>query len=503
MNNNFKSFDTGIRIAPGLASDPAQGRLFEFYANTVRGVLRQCVSESPLVWQDVTLANGTVDKTTLHWDVATGAWIENTLFTSDGAKVSTPDTATGQDFEVVAGAATGVGQLGGNLYLRGGLGDLGLGTILIDSPEIAGLSGATGSALSIKAGSSTGAGISGGDLTVAAGDPGAGAVRGDLDLVGDTVALLADRAINVGAQHAVDPSAPAIGDLYLNTKWNRMRQYNGAAWAFTDLKGLNTVTLFDATQLTLPATTATLIDGQTVATGNVVVFSALTVSPGYYWASVLAGAITWTRYAIGADPAGGFTLGDKIFVTTGAAQALSEKYWNGSAWVTNVSGNSGNLLLAANGGFTKITGTVLNLDVAQGSDPGSPAERDIYYNSSSKLFKYWDGSAWKTLGIPSPTTVPFINGDTGATLVRIPLATATMLGIEYSLVRGVAHERGVIHVSSDGVTASISVTGSNLGDPQVDLNASIDGTDLVVTFDAIPNGDSGSFKYVLLTSWLH
>ena len=506
--NNFKSFDTGIRIAPGLASDPPQGRLFEIYANTTRSVLRICVNETPLTWRDLSIGSGSVDKSTLHWDIGTKTWVENVSLLTDGAKIYAPPTigSAGLDFEVDAGDSD-TNAAGGNLYLRGGMGLSSRGNIMIDSPEISALTTIAGIGvdLLVKAGDSTAAATIGANITLEAGT-GTGAARGNANVSGNKVNLQADQAINVGAQHDTDPVSAIIGDTYFNTLWNQFRQYSASGWDFVGLKGVGEVMLFDDSHTTLPTNNLDLVDGQTIQNTSVVVFAALSVDPGYYYATVSAPSVFWTKFSAMADPTGSFFWGDRIVVRFGTVHGLSEKIFDGSNWVTDISSNSGNLQLKAASGYAKITGTVLNLDIAQPIDPISANTQDVYYNSNTSLFKYWDGTQWKTMGIPAPTTVPFLDNTTANILYTTLVTSVNMLGIEYSIVRDTERERGVLRVAADPISllASCSATGSNLGDPLVDFYASVDGSgNLNIYFDAEANGFSGSIEYVVLSSWLH
>lgn len=52
MNNNFKAFEFGIRIATGLPSDPVSGRQGEIYYNTTSNTLRLNTSNTP-TWTSI------------------------------------------------------------------------------------------------------------------------------------------------------------------------------------------------------------------------------------------------------------------------------------------------------------------------------------------------------------------------------------------------------------------------------------------------------------------
>ena len=504
MHNNFKAFDSGIRIAPGFASDPLQGRLFEIYSNTTRGVLRVCVSESPLVWTDLGVAPGTTDNSSLTWDIGAGAWTENTSVLIDTNKVYAPSASLGISLSVLGGDATTAGNYGGTLYLGGGTGTLGLGDTVILSPSLRAADGITGAGLTLRAGDSSAASTNGGTLLISAGSGGSGGVYGDLQLRGNRVYLNGINSINVGAQLAADPSSPQVGDWYLNTHWNKFRFFSNGAWHFDTTNGLIKVDLFDSTTAVLPTTTATTIDGTTVTAGMVVVFAGLTSGSGYYFANVSGSAITWDVYPVGQNPAGGFTLGDKIFVKLGTAYSLSEFNYDGSSWFESLSYRNGDIQIAAKTGRVILTGTAINLNAASATDPVSANAKDVYYNTATKTFRFYDGTSWNNIG-PStiPTKVHFADGQVGVNLYSTDLTTANILSLEYSIARGPAYESGVLYVSTDGINVSTSTTGSNIGDPAIDFGGNVLSGILYVTFDADANGNDGSINYLVNTSWLH
>ena len=502
MFNNFKSFDTGIRIAPGLAVDPAQGRLFEIYSNTTRNVLRVCLSESPLVWADLSLAPGTVNNSTTHWNSSAGDWAENTSVLIGTNVVYAPSAPSGTSLSILGGAAS-ASNYGGSLYLGGGAGTVGLGDTVILSPSLRASDSTTGSGLIVRAGNSSAASTNGGTLLLSAGSGGSGGVSGDVQIQGNRVYLNGTNSVNVGAQLAADPGSPQVGDWYLNTHWNKFRFYSNGAWHFDTINGLVKVDLFDSTTTTLPATTATLIDGVTITAGMIVVFAGLTSGNGYYFANVSGSSITWDVFPVGQDPAGGFTLGDKIYVKLGVAYSLSEFNYDGLSWFKSLSYHSGDIQIAAKTGRAILTGTSVNVDAASATDPSFPNAQDIYYNTSSKLFKFFDGTNWRNVGSQLPTNVPFTDGQTGVTLYQIPVATANILNIEYSIKRGTSYESGTLYVSTDGVNVSTSTTGSNIGDPSIDFGGNASGGNLNVTFDAVANGNAGSINFIIASSWSH
>ena len=132
---------------------------------------------------------------------------------------------------------------------------------------------------------------------------------------------------------ATAPTDPENGDIYYDTGLLRHRKYENGAWQ--DLSGAPTLRarLLDAVDLTLPATTATLIDGQTVANGNDVLFAALTSGNNKVYRAAVTGInIVWTaqnEFAGSTSP----TKGDSILILEGTTYTLAEMLFDGSNWV--------------------------------------------------------------------------------------------------------------------------------------------------------------------------
>jgi hypothetical protein len=169
---NFKTFEGGIRISPeaSLSADPVTGKVGQIYWNTTRLVLRICVNSSP-VWQDLFINRGLTDNSTLRWDAAADAWIENDSLLSLGSSLFSPDGNTGSDIEIKSGTSTLANNSGGNLLLTAGLGaGSGLqGKVLVDTISINQVETVNGKDLLIKSGNAT-TGPFGGNLDLESGD---------------------------------------------------------------------------------------------------------------------------------------------------------------------------------------------------------------------------------------------------------------------------------------------------------------------------------------------
>lgn len=55
-------------------------------------------------------------------------------------------------------------------------------------------------------------------------------------------------------------------------------------------------------------------------------------------------------------------------------------------------------------------------DIGQASDPGSPVEQQMYYNTTDNKFKYYDGTSWRNVGQDDVLTVKYT--------ISAPLATS-------------------------------------------------------------------------------
>jgi hypothetical protein len=358
MSINFRAFDTGLRIAPGLSSDPITGKLGEIYWNTTKNNLRICVDESPVTWYDLFIQPGTAQDASLAWDAVSYSWKENVLLLLNGSTIYTPITAIPTDLSLLPGDSSGVGEFGGSVKIKGGSGLAGQGSLYVDvlavTPEP--VSVGPGSILNINAGTTTAAAELGGDLNLGAGNGPLG--LGDINLTsyditgtasnsidlsafanayisGNYIKLTSD-SIGLNALGTTDPTGLFTGDIYYNTTDNRFRKWDGSGWYWWDVNSHNipkvSIDLYDNTVLFLPITTATTIDGVTVTDGMIVLVPL--ASPQLFQASVSGISIVWTSVALGVNPSGLPAGGDQVYILSGATNAGNSYFYNSnlSVW---------------------------------------------------------------------------------------------------------------------------------------------------------------------------
>jgi hypothetical protein len=169
---NFKTFEGGLRISPeaSLSADPITGKVGQIYWNTTRSVLRICVSSLP-VWQDLFIKRSLTNDSTLRWDTALDAWVENNSLLIAGSTVYSPSGNTGTSVELKSGTSTLANNNGANLLLTTGLGaGTGLqGKVILDTLSVIQKDTTNGKDLLIKSGKAT-TGAFGGDLNLEGGD---------------------------------------------------------------------------------------------------------------------------------------------------------------------------------------------------------------------------------------------------------------------------------------------------------------------------------------------
>ena len=129
------------------------------------------------------------------------------------------------------------------------------------------------------------------------------------------------------------PIDPEEGDVYYDSGLKRLRNYRNGVWQDLSSGGILEVTLFDSVDTTLPATTATLIDGVTVANGNTVLFTNLgSGNNEIYQAAVSGSSITWTAQP-SFNGSNSPSLGAEVQILYGSVNALISYIYNGSIWI--------------------------------------------------------------------------------------------------------------------------------------------------------------------------
>lgn len=152
------------------------------------------------------------------------------------------------------------------------------------------------------------------------------------------------------------------------------------------------VAALDSSSTTLPATTATLIDGHTVVNGDRVLFTALSANNNQVYSAAVAGAdITWTAVNDLQRPSPVPNNGDALLVLSGTVYGLSAFTFNGTTWVQY----NGGTQIIDGVGLTK-TGNRLDVNLGAGISelPTKEVGVDVYANGG--LFLTVDGSAAST-----------------------------------------------------------------------------------------------------------
>lgn len=347
----FRTFENGIRVAKGFASDPGTGKIGELYWNTTRNVLRQCVEDTTPIWEDVTVKPGTTQYSVLVWDIVADRWVENTLLLVNGKTVYSATSATPEDLTIQSGDTTDPGELGSDIVLKVGTGDAGDGNISVDAENIIQKED-KGVALNIQSADST-VNAAGNDLNLTAGT--GTSDQGNLNTSAQNTNITSAEKIRLTGEVVLsqilvtDPSLPETAQLYFNNEFKRFRKYDGTNWHWIDVNGQNiptvAVDLFDDSILSLPPDTTTQIDGVTVTDGMLVVIQN-SGSPVIYRADVAGIAITWTPMNFGQSPTVSPEYGDCIYVKNGTTNIDGVYFYQSTnSWV-NPFASAGAVILA-------------------------------------------------------------------------------------------------------------------------------------------------------------
>jgi hypothetical protein len=312
-------------------------------------------------------------------------------------------------------------------------------------------------------------------------------------------------------------TSPKRGDIYFNTTDNILKYYDGTNWLDLPQRRTRAIAkLFDNVLTSTPTGNQTIDSVLTVA-GDKVLLAAHSTTPGIYIASTSA----WTLALDLSRTDGAPTDGDQVWITDGTVYAGSEwtfdgsawalqgvssgtttnstLRWGGTAWVENTqvqtsantifgkadvvadaaqanllsitgsekaagTGDGGNLVLAGgsslggNQGDVILQGYKINLGAQNASDPATGSASDIYYNTVSNSFKYYNGTSWNALG-SGGNGIYNVNYVDGSSLVlptgvaSTPDGTAVVNGdlVLFTNLTTTA-DRGVYQVSGVGVS---------------------------------------------------
>jgi hypothetical protein len=229
--------------------------------------------------------------------------------------------------------------------------------------------------------------------------------------------------------------------------WDNTLIRNNSSAAIGEGGGGGAVTkvdLFDPISTTLPVGPSAIVDGVTLANDDLVLYTNLTVGNNQvYSVSGVGVSLVFTpvnAFSSGITP----THGDLVVIKQGTGFQNQLAEFNGTNFQVN------------------------------------PYTR--HFNGVD----YWELSSLQTADILNNTT---------AEVFRVAYAGSENMIVDFSILRGTATEVGTIHITTDGTNVSRSITGVYLGSSGVDLQASIDMTDLVLEYVSDNSGSSGTLKY--------
>lgn len=442
--NNFKRFDLGIQIAPGLPTDPLTGRKGEIYYNTTRDVLRFCHSESPLSWQDLFIDGGTVNSSTLRWDTAADAWLENIDLLINSSTISTADAATPLDLNLVAGDATGIDQNGADISVTPGTGTgTGRDGMLMLNTDLA-KAFVGGASFALEGSDTLAVDTNGGDLLLTGGAGLGTGLQGKVVATGREIDLFSE-VVKLSNGQAADPLTGAEGQVYYSQTLKTFKYHDGSIWRPLGGTGIVAVTLRNAASTTLPTGNPVVIDNVTVNAGDLVLFTALSSGNNVVYKAVGIGTniTSWTTQLLFSGSAIP-TDGSMVAIQQGASFEDQLALYTSSKWVMN--------------------------------------ERVRYFNDQD----YFEQSSLYTITVADATTDDvFVVG----------YSASENLIVDYSLKRGSAKETGTIYLSTDGTSVAIATDGVYLGTTGVEFSADILGTDLRLRYTSTATGMSGAMKF--------
>jgi hypothetical protein len=202
---------------------------------------------------------------------------------------------------------------------------------------------------------------------------------------------------------AINMGSNKITNLANGTSTNDAVTYGQLENALAGIEYRPAVNLFDNVDTTLPATTATLIDGTTVTNGTSVLFVNLSSGNNeVYTATVVVTAITWAARIDNGRATAAPSSGDTIIVLSGTNYSDSAWVYSGSAFVQF---NGGNQIQPGNA--LSKSGNTLNV-LYDGSTIG--------LNGSNQLYIPTSGVGSTQLASASVTTAKLATITDGVTL---------------------------------------------------------------------------------------
>lgn len=211
---------------------------------------------------------------------------------------------------------------------------------------------------------------------------------------------------------------------------------------------LATATLYDPVDTSLPSSAPLIIDGVTVTTGMLVLFSNLgSGNNEIYQATVSGGSVTWVVQPV-FDNLDSPTAGSLVTIQQGTAFANQLGEFNGTTWLFNY--------------YVR------------------------YFNGTN----YYEQSSLNTSTLADATS--------GGTVFSVAYAGSQNILVNYSIIRGTSKEIGTLPITTNGTTAAISSVGSDIPTVGVTFSAVISGSNLVLEYTTTSTGTAATMQYYIV-----
>ena len=97
-----------------------------------------------------------------------------------------------------------------------------------------------------------------------------------------------------------------------------------------------------------------------------------------------------------------------------------------------------------------------------------------------------------------PLATATLNDNTTGTVFTVPVASATSMFVEYSVIRGTNRQTGLLIVTTNGTTAEVASSSLNFPngvDAGIKFTADVSGSDLRLRYTTTSTGNNGAMKY--------
>jgi len=199
----------------------------------------------------------------------------------------------------------------------------------------------------------------------------------------------------------------------------------------------------------LPTVAPLTIDGVTVATDDLVLFSNLSSNNNkIYKATVVGLVVSWTAQASFASSSETPSAGESVRIIRGTSYTDQEPLFNTA-------------------GTFKINDVVRFFDGANGTD-------------------YWE--------LGSIKTVSLTNNTTDGTIFSVAFSGSENWIVSFSVTRGVLKEAGQIFITTDGTVVDVTTTSAYTGLTGVSFDGTISGSNLLLRYTTTNTGAAAIMK---------